>query len=90
MQSLFSTDKVIDIALDDVNIDILNNSSKHLTSNLLQYELMVTEPTNIIGSLIEHVYVSNYDLQKLRVEKNEAISIYFSDHDAIKFKLSQR
>ena len=76
--------------LGDIIINILNNSNKHLTSILSQYELIVTEAILIISSLIGHVYVRNRFLQKLIVEKTKIISIYFSDHNAVKFKLEWR
>ena len=68
LQSLFSTDKAIGIALGDFNINILSNSNKYLTNILLPYELIVTETTHIISSVIDHVYVSNHSLQNVRVE----------------------
>ena len=76
--------------LGDIIINILNNSNRHLTSILSQYELIVTEAILIISSLIGHVYVRNRFLQKLIVEKTKIISIYFSDHNAVKFKLEWR
>ena len=51
---------------------------------------MVPEPTYTSGSLTDHVCVSNHSLQKLCVEKTEIISIYFFDHDAVKFKNTWR
>ena len=76
--------------LGDIIINILNNSNRHRTSILSQYELIVTEAILISSSLIGHVFVRNHFLQKLIVEKTEIISIYFSDHNAVKFKLEWR
>ena len=76
--------------LGDIIISILNNSNRHRTSILSQYELIVTEAILISSSLIGHVFVRNHFLQKLIVEKTEIISIYFSDHNAVKFKLEWR
>ena len=65
LQSLLSTDKVIDIVLGDFYIF---NNNRHLTSILSQYEEKLTEPTPISGSLIDHIYISSYSLQKIRVK----------------------
>ena len=48
-----STDKYI--VLRDFNMNILDNSNRHVAS--------------IFDSLIDHVYVNNHSLQKVRVEK---------------------
>ena len=49
------------------------------------YGLLVNEPTYIIGSLLDHVYVNNDSLQKFLLNKIEIVSVYFSDHHAVKF-----
>ena len=41
----------------------------------------------ISGSLINHVYVYNESLQKFLHSKIEVLSICFSDHDAVQFRL---
>ena len=49
--------------------------------------MLVNEPTYFSSSLLDHAYVNNDSLQKYLVSKIETISIYFSDHDAVKFTL---
>ena len=49
--------------------------------------MLVNEPTYFSSSLLDHVYVNNDSPQKYLVNKIETISIYFSDHDAVKFTL---
>ena len=77
----------IDIVLGDFNIDILNSININLNNVLSNYTLLVNEPTYISGSLLDHVYVNNDSLQKFLLTKIEIVSIYFSDHDAVKFTL---
>ena len=79
----------IDIVLGDFNIDALNGANVNLLYILSNYTLLVNEPTHISGSLIDHVYAYNESLQKFSPSKIEVLSIYFSDHDAVKFKLQE-
>ena len=77
----------IDIVLGDFNINTLNGANVNLQDIFLNYTLLVNEPTHISGSLIDHVYVYNETFQKLLPSKTEAPRIYFSDHNAVKFRL---
>ena len=81
------SDSFIDIVLGDFNIDTLNSININLNNLLWNYTLLVNEPTYISGSLLNHVYVNNESLQKFLHNKIEIVSIFFSDHDAVKFTL---
>ena len=87
LTSFYNTLENIDIVLGDFNIDILNNINVNLNNVLSNYTLLVNQPTYISGSLLDHVYVNNDSLQKFLLTKIEIVSIYFSDHDAVKFTL---
>ena len=77
----------IDIALGHFNINTLNGANINLQDIFSNYTLLVNEPTHTSGSLMDHVYVYNESLQKFLPSKTEVLSIYFSDHDAVKFRL---
>ena len=81
------SDSFIDTVLGDFNIDILNGININLNNALSNYTLVVNELTYISASLLDHVYVNNDSLQKFLLSKIEIVSIYFSDHDAVKFTL---
>ena len=81
------SDSFIDIVLGEFNIDILNSININLNNVLSNYTLLVNEPTYISSSLIDHAYVNNDSLQKFLLNKIEIVSIYFFDHDAVKFTL---
>ena len=88
---LSSSEQNIDIILGDFNINYFIDSTncKKLSDLLTAYTQIITEPTHISGSLIDHVYVKKlvFDHFECRsIVKN----IYFSDHDAIKLKLKRK
>ena len=61
------------------------DSFTRLKHVLLDYKLLVFEPTHLDGQLLDHVYISNTfcaNKATTAVIKN----IYFSDHDAVKLK----
>ena len=39
------------------------------------------------GSLLDHVNINRQTLQKISIEAIQAVSVYFSNHQAVKFKL---
>ena len=45
---------------------------------------IVTASTHISGSLLDHVHI-NQELSK-KLNTQSVLDIYFSDHDAVKFK----
>ena len=81
---------IIDIVLRDFNIDILNSANINLQKVLSNYTLLVNEATHISGFLLDHVYVNNETLQKFSVDKTKIVSIYFSDHDVVKFRFQKQ
>ena len=67
------------------NINYLNdNEIKPLKTlmNSLNYEQIVQSPTFVsAGTLLDHVYINQ---TMSNVIQNSVISVYFSDHDAVK------
>lgn len=57
---------------------------QHTLSN---YILLVNESTHASGSMVDHVYFYGESLQKFSSSKVQVLSIYFLDHDAVKFRL---
>ena len=74
----------------DFNIDILNSTNINSQNVLPNYTLLVNEATHVSGSLLDHVYVNNERLQKVSVDKTRIVSVYFSDHDVVKFRLRNK
>ena len=78
----------IHILLGDFNIDYFGKHET-LTGALSDYTMFVTCPTHIDGSLLDHVYVKKqllYDVDVTSVVKN----VFFSDHDAVKIKMTNK
>ena len=90
LENLLSDHHIFDLVLGDFNIDILNGTNINLQNVLTNYTLLVNKGTHISGSLLDHVYVKNEILQKFSVDKTEIVSIYFSDHDVVKFRLQNK
>ena len=76
-----------DIILGDFNINALEKNTQifQILSNYIQ---VVTEPTQISGALLDHVFIRKQIMQDFDVQ-NIVITTHFSDHDAVflKFKL---
>ena len=53
----------------------------------LQATLLNYEAPHISGSLLDHFYINRQTLQKISIEAIQTVSVYFSDHQAVKFKL---
>ena len=75
--------------LGDFNINYLNDSESKLLKTLmedtLQYTQIVERPTFVSsGSLIDHIYI---DGNVLSVVQSSVVSVYYSDHEAIKICL---
>ena len=81
----------IHIILGDFNANYLNhdNNGRKLSDLLANYKQIITEPTHIPGSLINHVYVKETVLDQF-VCCSTIKNVYFSDHDAIKINLKIR
>jgi len=61
--------------------------NKQLGQILSEYKQLVTEPTHIAGSILDHVYVKRsfqYHVS-LVIE-----SVFFTDHEAINIKIGQK
>ena len=71
--------------------DLISSENLHvILGDLLMhtFDKIVNVPTHLSGSLLDHVYVKETILQEMKLDftlKN----VYFSDHDAVKFKLSK-
>ena len=59
----------IDIVLGDFNINTLNGANMNLQYIFSNYTLLVSKPTHIKDSQIDHVYVYNESLQKFSTSK---------------------
>ena len=79
-ETFLSTHKMFDIILGDFNISVVANKN-NLQQVMSQYQLINHEPTHISGSLLNHVYV------KICKEAIQAVSVYFSAHQPVKFEL---
>ena len=81
----FVTNNSVDIILGDFNINGFNENIR-LSHILSQYDQLVNTSTHMSRSLLDHVY----NRQEISKQVNsDVVSIYFSDHDVIKFKLFQ-
>ena len=71
----------IDLLLGDFNINTLDPTSQimQVTSNHVQ---VVAESTQILGALLDHVFVRKDSLKKIEV-KCVVRKIHFSDHGAV-------
>ena len=74
--------KNIHIILGDFNTNA-QEQSINLSRILHEYDQVVTEPTHIAGSILDHVYIK----KSLTTLRNTTIvkSVHFSDHDAVKW-----
>ena len=80
------TDGGLDIVLGDINSDAFKENS-HLKSLFEDYTMIVNEPTHLSGSLLDHVYVKNSFLDSVTDVHCLVKSIFFSDHELVKFRL---
>ena len=83
-------EQTIDIVVGDFNINALDL----LQSNRLQqvfhgYKQIVQKPTHLAGATLDHVYLRNDFMEQFDL-LHYVISTYFSDHDAIQFRLSPK
>lgn len=79
----------IDIILGDFNINYLaNNNEVKVLKELMdtyRYTQIVQTPTFLsAGSLLDHIYINP---QMVTVLDNSVVSVYYSDHEAIKVEL---
>ena len=88
LETLLSTSKMLNIVLGDFNINIVTHSNSKMQQLMSQYKLIIHEPTHISRSLLDHFYINRKALEKLLLEAIQTDSIYYSDHEAVKSKLS--
>ena len=78
----------IDITFGDFKLNMFNDSDDALKNILSSFELVINEATHISGSLIDHVYISKSFLQKIHLENVIFSDASFSDHEAVKFRIT--
>ena len=66
----------------DFNINALEGND-YMSQYLSNYKMIVTSPTHISGSLLDHVYVLYNFFENFKVTSYMK-SVYSSDHDAVK------
>lgn len=81
----FLGNETIDVILGDFNVNAFSGENYFL-DYLTEYKQVVTSPTHISGSLIDHIYIHESLFTTFNVE-TFVKNVYFSDHDAIKLKL---
>ena len=73
--------------LGDFNINAQNQEETGTLLQMLQnYQQIVQEPTHLGGAILDRVYVRKDFVKDFKLECFVKC-VYFSDHDAIKFKL---
>jgi len=77
-----------DIVLGDFNLNALELHPS-LTQTFVNYTLMVTEPTHISGSLLDHCYINDNLLQMYNTTCY-VVTVPFSDHDAVQIQLKPK
>ena len=80
----FIASNAMDIVLGDFNINAFQENGR-LKNVLSSYNQIVAASTHNSGSLLDHVY--KYQEFSKELNMQSAINIYFSDHDAVKFRL---
>ena len=85
LETFLSTYKMFDIILGNFNINVVANNN--IQQVMSQYQLITYEPTHISRSILDHVYINRQKLQKFSIKAIPTVSVYFSDHQAVKFKL---
>ncbi|XP_015764268.1 PREDICTED: ATP-dependent DNA helicase PIF1-like [Acropora digitifera] len=80
----------IDMILGDININYLNDDTIQPVKSLmdsLEYSQIVQSPTFVsAGSTLDHVYVKpTFD-----IVQNSIVSVYYSDHDAVKISIKHK
>ena len=78
----------VNIILGDFNINIIEGNQR-ISTVLSNYTEIGREPTDIFGSLIDHVYIQNGFLESVNAT-SLIVGVYFSDHDAVRFCISNK
>ena len=79
--------KKVDVIVCDCNIDACSKS--RLPQILSEYVQLVEFSTHTAGSTFDHVYVKKSFLEDYEVEI-VVLNTYFSDHDAVRVKISEK
>ena len=79
----FIASNTVHIILGDFNVNAFQENGK-LENVLSSYNQIVIASTHISGSLLDHVYIHHEFSKELNAQS--VIEIYFSDHDAVKFR----
>ena len=61
--------------------------NNHLKTLFEDYTMIVKDPTHLSGSLLDHVYIKNSFLDSVMDVECIVKSIFFSDHEVVKFRL---
>ena len=75
----------ITITLGDFNIDAYKENT-NLKLLLELYTMIVSDPTHLSGSLLDHIYVKTIFLNTVTDLQCIVKGIFFSDHDSVKFQ----
>ena len=77
-----------DIILGDFNLNLLSDENQTIVNILttLRFKQIVSGPTHVLGSLIDHVYISE-PFSSIVTVSVHIHSLYYSDHDAIILQL---
>ena len=78
----------IQILLGDFNIDYFEKHDA-LNEVLSNYNMIISEPTHVDGSLLDHIYVSK-ELQHDFDVRSFVKCVFFSDHDTVKIKITKK
>lgn len=78
----------IDIIMGDFNIDAFK-PNKELVNVLSNYKLIIQSATHLSGGQIDHIYIKKALLDMFHVDSTVHI-VHFTDHDALKFKLTRK
>lgn len=89
LTELVFSDRKIDIVLGDYNIDAFGPLASSVTNILSNFVQIVSEPTHLNGTLIDHIYVRKSVLETFSIDYCSVITVSFSDHDAIGFSLTK-
>ena len=86
LQDLLCSEQIL-IILGDFNADAFySNNNTSLSNSLERNSMVVQDLTDLNGSLIDHIYISNATLDKFQATVT-IMNIYFSDHDAVNLEL---
>ena len=77
-----------DVVVGDFNINALKDNDG-LMSTFEEYHQIVSEPTHLAGSLLDHVYIKKPLLDLFSIDCNVE-TLYFTDHDACRLVMKNK